>query len=117
MPQITLYHNPRCSRSREALALLEHAGIVPDVKLYLESPPTEAELKHLLAMLGMTARELLRTSEPAFRELNLTNQALTEAQLISAMLEHPHLIQRPIAVREKRAILGRPPEAILELLS
>ena len=117
MPQITLYHNLGCAKSREALAWLEHAGIVPVVRLYMESPPAEAELKHLLAMLGMTAHELLRTSEPAYRELHLANPALSEAQLIKAMVEDPRLIQRPIAVCGKHAVVGRPPEAILELLS
>ena len=117
MPQITLYHNPRCSKSREALALLEQHGIVPAVQLYMDNPPTSAEFKHLLSMLGLSARELLRTSEPAYRELNLADPALSEAQLIQAMCNDPHLIQRPIAVRGKRAVVGRPPEAILELLS
>jgi arsenate reductase len=117
MPQITLFHNPRCSKSREALALLEQHNIVPALQLYMENPPTKAELKQLLAKLGLRARDLLRTSEPAYRELNLANPALTEAQLVRAMVANPSLIQRPIAVRGSRAVLGRPPETILELLS
>ena len=117
MPQITLYHNPRCSKSREALALLEHHGIVPSLQLYMDNPPGTAELKQLLAKLGISARELLRTSELSYRDLNLADPALSEAQLIKAMVDDPSLIQRPIAVRGKRAIMGRPPEAILELLS
>lgn len=117
MPQITLYHNPRCSKSREALALLEEKGVVPSVQLYMDKPPSAAALKQLLSMLGCSARELLRTSEPAYRELNLANPELSEAQLINAMCADPRLIQRPIAVSGKRAIVGRPPEAILELLS
>ncbi len=117
MPQITLYHNPRCSKSREALALLEQKGIVPSLQLYMDNPPSTAELKQLLSMLGCSARELLRTSEAAYRELNLANPALGEAHLIKAMCADPHLIQRPIAVRGKQAVVGRPPEVILELLS
>ena len=116
MPQITLYHNPRCSKSREALALLEQQRIVPDVQLYMDKPPTVAELKHLLALLGLSPRELLRTTEPAYREMNLANPTLTDTQLLKAMSADPHLIQRPIAVRGKRAVVGPPPEAILELL-
>lgn len=117
MPQITLYHNPRCSKSREALALLEQKGVVPSLQLYMDKPPSTAELKQLLSMLGCSARELLRTSESAYRELNLANPELSEAQLIKAMCADPRLIQRPIAVSGERAIVGRPPEAILELLS
>lgn len=117
MPQITLYHNPRCSKSREALALLEENGVIPSLQLYMDKPPSAAELKHLLSMLGYSARELLRTSESAYREMNLANPDLSEAQLIKAMCVDPRLIQRPIAVSGKRAVVGRPPEAILELLS
>jgi arsenate reductase (glutaredoxin) len=116
MPQIILYHNPRCSKAREALALLEQKGIKPSLQLYIDNPPSVAELKNLLALLGIPARDLLRTTEPSYHELNLANPALSEAQLIKAMCDDPRLIQRPIAVRGKRARIGRPPEAILELL-
>jgi arsenate reductase (glutaredoxin) len=116
MPQITLYHNPRCSKSREALVLLAERGVTPLLKLYMDDPPSVAEMKQLLSMLGISARELLRTSEAAYRESNLANPELSEAQLIKAMCADPHLIQRPIAVSEKQAVIGRPPEAILELL-
>jgi arsenate reductase len=117
MPQITLYHNPRCSKSREALTLLAQNGVTPSLQLYMDHPPSAAQMKQLLSMLGCSARELLRTSEAAYRELNLANPDLGEAQIIDAMCADPRLIQRPIAVRGKRAIVGRPPEAILELLS
>jgi arsenate reductase len=118
MPQITLYHNPRCSKSREALALLEQNGVAPSLQLYMTDPPSVAQLQQLLSMLGYSsARELLRTSEAAWHELNSANSELSEAQLIAAMCADPRLIQRPIAVCGKRAIVGRPPEAILELLS
>jgi arsenate reductase len=116
MPQIILYHNPRCSKSREALALLEQNGVTPALQLYMDKPPSVAEMKMLLSMLGISARELLRTSEAAYRELNLASPELSEADLVNAMCGDPRLIQRPIAVRGKRAIVGRPPEAILELL-
>ena len=97
--------------------MLEHQGVDPVLQLYMDSPLTVAQLQHLLTQLGMSARELLRTSEPAYRELHLNNPALSEAQLITAMCDEPRLIQRPIAVCGQRAIVGRPPEAILELLS
>jgi arsenate reductase len=117
MPQITLYHNPGCSKSREALALLEQHNIAPVLQLYMENPLTVFELKQLLSKLGLPARDLLRTSEPAYEKLNLANSALSEAQLLQAMVANPSLIQRPIAVRGSRAVVGRPPETILELLS
>ncbi len=117
---VTLYHNPRCSKSRAALALLEAQGIAPKIILYLEQPPAATTLKHLLHLLGKTPRELMRHGEAIYRELNLDDPALTETQLIEAMTMHPTLIERPIAVvedgGETRAIIGRPPEAILDIL-
>jgi arsenate reductase (glutaredoxin) len=116
MPQIILYHNPRCSKSREALALLEQRNIDPVLQLYMEHPPTVAELEQLLSKLGLQARDLLRTSEPAYAELNLAGTTLSDAQLLHVMVANPSLIQRPIAVCGNRAVVGRPPETILELL-
>lgn len=113
---ITLYHNPRCSKSRQALALLQEKGIEPSIKLYLEQPPTAAELKKLLAKLGLSARELLRKGEDAYKELNLKDEQLSESALIKAMVSHPKLIERPIAVEGERAVVGRPPENVLSLL-
>lgn len=113
---ITLYHNPRCSKSREALALLEARGVQPHIVRYLETPPTAATLKTLLKALGIPARELLRNKEAEYEELGLANPRLGEAELIAAMVEHPRLIERPIAVNGKRAVIGRPPEKVLELL-
>lgn len=113
---ITLYHNPRCSKSRQALTLLQDQGIAPNVRLYLEKPPTAAELKSLLAKLGIGARELLRKGEDAYKELNLKDESLSEAALIKAMVNNPKLIERPIAIKDKQAMIGRPPENLLALL-
>jgi arsenate reductase len=116
MTQITLYHNPRCSKSREALAILQAKGIEPELRLYLESVPTIAELKAVLAKLGIGARDLLRTGEAAYKAGNLADPDLSDAQLLAAMVAEPKLIQRPIAIAGKRAVIGRPPETVLELL-
>jgi arsenate reductase len=116
MTQITLYHNPRCSKSRQALALLEEHGAQPQLRLYLENAPTKAELQALLTKLGIPARELLRTTEEAYREQGLADTALPDSRLLSAMVSEPKLIQRPIAIAGNRAVLGRPPEKVLELL-
>jgi arsenate reductase len=116
MSDITLYHNPRCSKSRAALQLLQARGIEPGIRLYLETPPSREELSQLLERLGIGARGLLRTGEAAYKEENLEDPSLTEAQLIEAMIAHPKLIERPIAIRGERAVVGRPPENVLELL-
>lgn len=113
---ITLYHNPRCSKSRQALALLQEKGQQPEIKLYLESPPSAAELKSLLAKLGLSARDLLRKGEDAYKELNLRDEKLTEAALIKAMVNNPKLIERPVAIKGDKAVVGRPPENVLALL-
>lgn len=113
---LTLYHNPRCSSSRAALKLLEDAGKSPEIVLYLETPPTAAQLKDLLAKLGMGARALLRSKEPIYKELGLDDPSLSDAALIRAMAGHPILIERPILVAGKRAIIGRPPDRVLELI-
>lgn len=113
---ITLYHNPRCSKSREALALLEAQGHTPRIVRYLETPPDAATLKSLLKTLGISARDLLRTKEAEYAELGLADSALSETALIAAMVAHPRLIERPVAVAGKRGVIGRPPEKVLELL-
>ncbi|TBU76520.1 arsenate reductase (glutaredoxin) [Pseudomonas daroniae] len=117
MTDLTLYHNPRCSKSRSALQLLEDRGLQPTLVRYLEAPPTAAQLRDLLAKLGIPARQLLRTGEDEYRELNLANTDLSEAQLIDAMAAHPRLIERPILIAGDRAVIGRPPENVLDLLS
>jgi arsenate reductase (glutaredoxin) len=113
---VTIYHNPRCSKSRQALELLEEEGITPTVVKYLETPPTAATLNNLLAMLGMEPRDLMRKGEAEYAELNLANLELTHEQLIQALVEHPRLIERPIVVKDGSAIIGRPPEKVLDIL-
>lgn len=113
---IRLFHNPRCSKSREALALLRERGVEPDVVEYLKSPPTAAQLEGLLSQLGLEPRQLMRRGEAVYKELGLDDPGLTRAALIKAMADNPILIERPIAVRGERAVLGRPPEKVLELL-
>ncbi|UUD63613.1 arsenate reductase (glutaredoxin) [Pseudomonas seleniipraecipitans] len=116
MTDLTLYHNPRCSKSRSTLQLLEDRGVQPTLVRYLETPPTAEQLRDLLSKLGISARQLLRTGEDEYRELNLADTALSDADLIDAMAAHPRLIERPILVAGDRAVIGRPPENVLELL-
>lgn len=116
MKEITIYHNPRCSKSRQTLALLEQNGVNPNIVLYLETPPTPAQLQGLLRKLRFTARELLRKSEDDYKALGLANEGLDEHALLKAMSEHPKLIERPIVVGGDRAVLGRPPENVFELI-
>jgi len=112
----TLYHNPRCSKSREALGLLQAQGCTPEILLYLETPPTTKQLKELLTCLGIGARQLLRKTEDAYKELNLANEKLSEAALIKAMVTNPKLIERPIFINGDKAVIGRPPETVLGIL-
>lgn len=116
MTDLTLYHNPRCSKSRDALELLEARGLAPHIVRYLETPPDAATLTALLSKLGISARQLLRSGEDEYKALELANPALTEAQLIAAMVAHPKLIGRPILVAGDKAVIGRPPEKVLEIL-
>ena len=112
----TIYHNPRCSKSRQTLALLEEHQVTPEVVLYLETPPDAGELKTLLSKLGINARALLRKGEDAYKENNLKDTSLNDDELIAAMVAHPKLIERPIVVKGDKAILGRPPENVLALI-
>ncbi|MDM8349434.1 arsenate reductase (glutaredoxin) [Pseudomonas sp. sp1636] len=116
MTDLTFYHNPRCSKSRGALQLLEARGLTPTIVRYLEAPPSAAQLRDLLDKLGVGARQLLRSGEDEYRTLNLADPGLSEAQLIEAMVAHPKLIERPILVAGNKAAIGRPPEKILEIL-
>jgi arsenate reductase len=113
---ITLYHNPRCSKSRTALALLRERGVEPEIIEYLKTPPDEAELMGVLRKLGLNAEDVIRKNEAPYKELGLGRDSITEAELIAAIAAHPILLQRPIAVAGKRAVIGRPPERMLELL-
>nr|WP_298142854.1 arsenate reductase (glutaredoxin) [uncultured Pseudomonas sp.] len=116
MTDLTLYHNPRCSKSRSALQLLEDRGLTPSIVRYLETPPSAEQLQALLGKLGLGARQLLRSGEEEYQALNLANPELTDAQLIEAMVTHPKLIERPILIVGDKAVVGRPPEKVLELL-
>ena len=113
---IKIYHNPRCSKSREALSLLQQHGVDPEVVLYLQDVPSAATLKVLLKALKMRPRQLLRTKEAEYQALGLADQTLTDDELIQAMVNNPKLIERPIAVKGKHAVLGRPPESVLSLI-
>jgi arsenate reductase len=117
MSEITIYHNPRCSKSRQTLALLEDSGVAPTVILYLETPLSVAELKEVLAKLGMAPRDLMRKGEAEYKDNNLQDQSLSDADLLAAMARFPKLIERPIVIKGDKAKIGRPPESVLELLS
>ena len=112
---IKIYHNPKCSKSRNTLALLEEQGVEAEVIKYLETPPSKEELKALLKMLGMGARELMRTKEDIYKELGLKDIEDEEA-LIEAMVANPKLIERPIVMKDGKAVIGRPIENVVELL-
>lgn len=116
MTDLTLYHNPRCSKSRGALELIEARGLTPNVVRYLETPLNAAQIKALLGKLGIRARQLLRTGEDEYKMLQLADESLSEAQLIDAIAQHPKLMERPILEVGDKAVIGRPPENVLELL-
>ena len=117
MMSVTLYHNPRCSKSRATLALLAANGIIPNIRLYLEQVPSTQELEELLSMLGMNdARDLMRKGEAAYTLNQLDSIHLTQAELINALVSYPKLIKRPIAIHKGQARIGRPPESVLEIL-
>lgn len=116
MTELTLYHNPRCSKSRAALELLEERGLAPTVVRYLETPPSTAVLEQIVARLGVEPRQLLRIGEEEYKTLNLADPALTDAYIIKAMATHPKLIERPILIAGDAAVIGRPPEKVLEIL-
>ncbi len=115
MTDVTIYHNPRCSKSRSTLALLEENGVSPTIVLYLEAPPSRAQIKSLLGKLGMSAAQLVRRGEDAYKAAGLSKES-SEADMLSAMAEYPKLIERPIVVKGDRAVLGRPPENVLALI-
>lgn len=117
MSQVTIYHNPRCSKSRQTLELLENQGADIEIVRYIEEPLSNATLSELLQLLGMNARELMRKGEDVYKELNLDNPDLSEAQLVQALADYPRLIERPIVVRDGKAVIGRPPENVLELFA
>jgi arsenate reductase len=113
---ITMYHNPRCSKSRQTLELITKKGIEPVIIEYLKTPPDKATLKQILNMLNMNPRELMRQNESAYKENDLDNSELSEDELITAMIKHPILIERPIVIANGKAAIGRPPENVLGIL-
>ena len=113
---VTIYHNPRCSKSRQTLELLRDKGIEPDIVEYLKTPPSAAELGEILGKLGMEPRDLMRRKEAPYKELNLADPGKSRDALIAAMVENPVLIERPIVLNKGKAALGRPPEDVLKIV-
>jgi arsenate reductase (glutaredoxin) len=113
---VEIYHNPRCSKSRQTLQLLEDQGFKPGITDYLKTPPDRAELEKILSMLGMEPRDLMRKKEAEYKEAGLDNPALTREALIQGMIDHPKLIERPIVISNGKAVIGRPPERVLDIL-
>lgn len=111
-----IFHNPRCSKSRATLQLLQERGIEPEITLYLETPPDASELSEILDLLGREPRELMRTGEPEYAAQGLDDPSLSREDLIAAMVATPKLIERPIVLANGRAAVGRPPESVLEIL-
>jgi len=114
--KVVIYHNPRCSKSRAALQLLQERGVEPQIIEYLKTPPSASRLKELLAMLGMSPRDLMRKGEDPYKDLGLSDAGKDDDSLVAAMVDNPILIERPIVVTGGKARLGRPPEQVLELL-
>jgi arsenate reductase len=114
--EVVIYHNPRCSKSRATLSLLQERGVEPAVINYLDTPPSKEELERILALLGIEPRELMRRQEPEYREAHLDDPGLTRETLILAMVQRPRLIERPIVIANGKAAIGRPPEKVLEVL-
>jgi arsenate reductase len=113
---VTIYHNPRCSKSRATLELLKSKGIEPTVIEYLKTPPSASELEDILAKLNMEPRDLMRKGEAVYKEAGLDNPALDRKALIAAMVENPILIERPVVLANEKAAIGRPPENVLKIL-
>ena len=113
---VTMYHNPRCSKSRETLSLLNEKGIEPEIIEYLNSPPDATQLKKILGLLGLSPREIIRTKDDLYKELNLDNEGLDDNQIIAALIENPILIERPIVLANGKAAIGRPPKNRLVIL-
>jgi arsenate reductase len=113
---VTLYHNPRCSKSRATLALLQERGIEPEIVFYLENPPDADTLRTILAALGYSPRELMRKGEAPYRDNGLADESLSDGALVEAMVESPILIERPIVIANGKAAVGRPPESVLDIL-
>ena len=113
---ITIWHNPRCSKSRQTLELLRSKGIEPAIREYLKQPPSKAEVETLIEQVGGDAAELIRDGEPEFKALKMKKADLGKADIAKAIVAHPVLLQRPVVVAGRKAAIGRPPEAVLALL-
>lgn len=113
---VTIYHNPRCSKSRQTMELLEQQNITPTVVKYLDTPPDATTLQSILNMLGLEPRQLMRKGEAEYKELGLDNPGLSHEQLVQAMVANPRLIERPIVIKGDKAALGRPPQQVLDIL-
>ena len=113
---VKIYHNPRCSKSRQTLALLREQGVEPEIVEYLKTPPSAEELRGILEMLGIGPRDLMRRKEAEYKASGAANPDLDDDRLIELMVAHPKLIERPIVIRDGRAAIGRPPERVLDIL-
>lgn len=113
---VTIYHNPRCSKSRQTLALLRDRGIEPEIVEYLDTPPDAAQIKTILGLLAMGPRDLMRKKEAPYRDAGLDDPSLDDDALVAAMVAHPILMERPIVLANGKAAVGRPPEAVLDIL-
>ena len=114
--KVTIYHNPRCSKSRQTLELLQSRGIEPEIIEYLKTPPSKSRLKEILKLLDLEPRDLMRKNEDDYKKAKLDNPKLGKDDLIAAMVKYPILIERPIVLANGKAALGRPPEKVLEIL-
>ena len=112
---VTIYHNPRCSKSRQTLALLNEQGVEPEIREYLKVAPTVSEIGDILNMLGLEPRDLMRKKEAEYKENGLDDPSLSRDDLINAIVDHPKLLERPVVVKDGQARIGRPPEQVLEL--
>ena len=114
--EVIIYHNPKCSKSRKALEIIKSKNIEPTIILYLKTKLSKTEVENLLIKLGLSIRDILRTGEDEYRNNNLKNESLTDDKLIDFLIRFPKLLQRPIVVKNNKAVIGRPPENILNLL-
>jgi arsenate reductase len=112
-----IYHNSGCSKSRETLQILQDSNIEPEIIDYLKTPPSAQELKRIVEMLGVSARDLLRRTEDAYKQADLDNDSLSDDDIINAIVEHPALLQRPIVICGDRAVIGRPPTLVLDIIA
>ena len=115
--KFVIYHNPSCSKSRETLQILQDNNVDADIVEYLEDPPSADELRRIVDLLGVTARDLLRSTEQVYKDADLDDDSLSDDEIIEAICEYPALLQRPIVISGERAVIGRPPDKVLEILA